>query len=629
MHFRRLAAGLALIAVTLTAGCAPGGRVMSAVGAGSHLQGASPDDQLHEAEGLLYASRYADAERAYRALLASHPDDGRTHAAWALFLSYRHRFDEALAEAERADGLSPHDATVVEIVCRVRDWSGRLGAAVEAGRQAVSLAPHDVTAHLYLSEALADNGDLPAARTEMDAAASDITASASSYQLAELERERANLAHDVGDATAQAVHLAAALRLQPGWLERREELIAVDLAAGHPDRARDLIAPAVAELPDDLTALESLGNDAFLVSDYPDARSIWARARTAHPTDPDVLTANALIALAADRSLDSAEADLIAALTARPSDRGAASALLAIARYLRHDEARGRSEIAAALAASTLEGPTSTVQPVTDPDRLAAADAQRALALVNAQRATAGLAPVVLDQSLGASATQHAWYWLFNNADPSAALLGIHQERNGMLGYRGTFAWQRAMVAGYPDDRVGEDITHRGDVTLAVSDWVDSVYHRFPIMRPDLTSIGFASAALGPLPIDDMEFGFGGSPGVTPVAYPADQQRSVPAVFLDNELPDPVPTGAPRTTGYPVTVTFPVGRTVAVHSFTLTASDGTPLDGYRLDPSLATENSASLLPRATLEHGQRYTAAIAATIDGHPWTRTWSFAVVT
>ncbi len=164
---------------------------------------------------------------------------------------------------------------------------------------------------------------------------------------------------------------------------------------------------------------------------------------------------------------------------------------------------------------------------------------------------------------------------------------------------------------------------------LAVRDWVDSVYHRFPILRPDLRAIGYADATMASLPIEDMEFGFS-PPGARakPVLYPADGQSGVPASFYDNELPDPVPAGGPRVTGYPVTVTFDRYSSVRVTSFTLTGPGGAVVQPvYTLPPSDQTENSASLLAGSSLTAGARYTAHIVAVVDGSAFDRAWSFTV--
>jgi len=291
------------------------------------------------------------------------------------------------------------------------------------------------------------------------------------------------------------------------------------------------------------------------------------------------------------------------------------------------DEARGRAMIAAAVAGADDLRPTR-VRASPDPDVVLRAHARRALAQVNAVRAQAGLPAVRLDDRLDAVAAAHSFYWLFNQARPAQKGLGIHTETPGTPGYSGATVYERGTAFGWHDGPMGEDITHRGGPEAAVADWVDSVYHRFPILRPDLRVIGYADAAMAGLPIEDMEFGFAPS-GVNarPVVFPADRQADVPASFDDNELPDPVPSGGPRVTGYPITVTFDRYASVRVSSFTLTGPSGPVGYVFTIPPSDESENSASLLPGVPLQAGATYTAHIVATVDGSNYDRTWSFTV--
>jgi uncharacterized protein YkwD len=285
----------------------------------------------------------------------------------------------------------------------------------------------------------------------------------------------------------------------------------------------------------------------------------------------------------------------------------------------------GAQEIAQAVFANLPNLPLQRRPGLPNPDAALAAAGLRALEAVNRTRTAAGLPAVRLDPSLSASATAHSFYWLFNGFASSVAGLGIHQETRGLTGFSGVYPWDRATQFGYPNQRIGEDITHTGDAPSAVQDWVNSVFHRFAIMRPDLAAIGYGEGEVGTLQMEDMEFGFEASLPATAAAYPGDGQKKVPTTFVDNELPDPVPAGQPRTTGYPVTVTFQPSASVQVTSFSLSGPDGSGLDAYRLTPSGETENSASLLPSLPLLPVTTYTAHIVATVNGTVYDHTWSF----
>ena len=589
-----------------------------------------------EGDSLFFANRYADAERAYARAARDAPDDPLGHAAYALYLNYRVRFDAARGEAARAVAAGPQSARAFAVLCRVDDWSGSLPAAVAAGRRAVALDGADALAHLFLAEALADSGDYDGSRSEIAAASGLLSDSGTAYERAEVHREEGNLARDQGNPTGELSAFQAAYQAQPRWAERSAEVASAYIDNGNLEGAHGALGRAVGLAPDDPVLLSSLGRVALLQADAATADAAFTALLRLQPQSAPVLDGAAEVAMAVHHDPQRAAGLLTRALDADPGDTQAAAYLLWLARDVAGggDEAGARATIAAAALQAARDdlapGRHRSADPI-DPDLLEAAHATAALQTVNATRAAAGLPPVGLDSRLSQSAAAHCFYWLFNNDDPAVAKLGIHHETLGSPGFSGVRPADRAQTFGWNDGQVGEDITHRGSAVAAVHDWVDSVYHRFAIVRPDLRSIGYADCGIGPLPMEDMEFGFvlddtGARP---PVAYPAAGQAGVPTTFVDDELPDPVPPGKPRTTGYPVTVTFDAVSDVQLVSFTLTGPDGVPLPAYLLAPSRDTENSASLLPTPPLRPGARYTAHIVATVDGRRYDRSWSFTAGT
>src|SRR3979411_2165287 len=150
----------------------------------------------------------------------------------------------------------------------------------------------------------------------------------------------------------------------------------------------------------------------------------------------------------------------------------------------------------------------------------------------------------------------------------------------------------RATTFGYPQGSMAEDITHRGEPTGAVADWIDSVYHRFPIMRADMEAIGFRSATGGGMPIEVMDMSYRDEPGDPnqQIPFPADGQTGVPTVFRGNELPDPVPPGGKIPTGYPITVNYNPFVNVLLVSAGITDPSGQAVEAYTLPPSGSGEN---------------------------------------
>jgi tetratricopeptide (TPR) repeat protein len=578
-------------------------------------------------DALVFSNRYEKASQAYARLVAAAPDDPAAHTSYALFLAYTGDLAHAVDEARRGVALAPDEGRAHAVLCRTLDWDGQVLPAVVEGGIAVAKAEDDPLAHLFFSEALADRGVFDQARAEIQAANALITAATPVYVQAEAHREAANLANDQGQRLVRIDALASAEKLQPDWVERVAELATALFDDGDVDRAHGEFDRALALRGDDAGMLLNLGSEAMVAGDYDDARTAFTRAAQLAPDSVAAQEGLAQVAMGRDGDADSAAGHLQAALSRDPGDEAAAAYLLWLARDVWGDQARGRALIAEATAGTDDLRPGHLRTPP-DPDAVLRSHQQRALAAVNKLREQAGLPPVRLDDRLDAAAAAHSYYWLFNQARPSQKGLGIHTETPGTPGFSGVTVYERGNAFGWHDGPMGEDITHRGAPELAVSDWVDSVYHRFPILRPDLRVIGYADASLAGLPIEDMEFGF--SPGAgnpKPVVYPADGQSDVPATFDDNELPDPVPAGGPRVTGYPVTVTFPRYSDVRLLSFTLSGPSGPIAYTFTLPPTDATENSASLLPGAPLQPGARYTAHIDATVDGASYDRTWSFTV--
>ena len=610
----------------LCAACAPVAPVTHpSPRAGASVSAPAIGATIATAQAQTYANNYAAADATYVDLTTRVPGSAQAHAAFALFLEYRGYPSDAAAEATRAVALDAHSAVAEAVLCRVRDWAGDLSGALTAGRSAVSLNAAEPLARLFLSEALADSGDLAGSKAQIEAATSLIATHPTAYLQAELQRENGELAADSGRLADQAAALLPTVTLQPGWLYRSEELAGAQAYAGQVGAAVHTLETAAATLPGDIDALKGLGNEAVFVGDSGLTRTVWQKALEVAPQDATTLDMQGEVQVAVNHDINAAVVALQHALTVHPDDEVAAAYLTGLARFVQGQPALAASEIDSALQPDVVPGAVHP-PPRPDPAGTLATDAAHALAAVNAARAQAGLPPVTLDQRLSDSATSHSFYWLFNNLAPTSEGLGIHQEAAGLPGFSGaTLADRDHGAFGYPGQRLAEDITHRDSPVAAVGDWVDSLFHRFPILRPDLVAIGFGEAKVGAVTMQDMEFGYGNTGTTGPVLYPGAGQPSVPVRFVDNELPDPVPQGKQRTTGYPVTVTFAFDETVSMSGFTLAGPDGVPLDAYVMPPSQASENSAWLLPSVPLRAATTYTAHITGAAGGRPFDTRWTF----
>jgi len=620
---RPVRATLALALLTLAAGCQsaaphPTGRVSSPTPAAPTLEAA---------DIAFFANHYSDAEKQYLSLLAHDPQSAVAHAHYALFLNYGHRFVEARSQVEEAVALAPKDGYVLAVATRVKDWSANsdeeLMAAAAAGALAVKTAPQLALAHVFYSETLADTGQDAQALQQL--AMAEQLVGGDAYLRAEVERERANLARDQGDKAAEIQHLLASRARQPGWAERTREVAEYYFANDQVDQAVTEFRSAIALAPDDADLRVSLGDVAMERQDLSLADEAFAAADKLKPHVAAIEASLAVAGFNVHRDSAGTERLLRAAVADDPKATAVAMLLEGFLRYIERN--------AAAADAVAATGPQDELQPryrsrsTRTLDDVRLDDAGKALAAVNAARARAHLAPAHLDPVIQESATSHAYWWIFNLTLPQTKDLGIHQEVAGTPGYTGVTMRDRATRFGYHRASMAEDITHRGEPVSAVADWVDSVYHRFPLMRADLDGVGFGEGEITTLPIDVMDMSYTDATGdvrqMTP--YPADGQQEVPTAFFGNELPDPVPKGGAYPTGYPVTVNFNPAARVSIASWTITDPQGRSFDAYVINPGPSSENVLSLLPKQPLAPGTRYTVHLGGAINGSPFALAWSF----
>src|SRR5436189_930504 len=166
---------------------------------------------------------------------------------------------------------------------------------------------------------------------------------------------------------------------------------------------------------------------------------------------------------------------------------------------------------------------------------------------------------------------------------------------------------------------MAEVITHRADPAAAVTDWIDSVYHRIPLLRVDLLELGYGDAYLGPMTVQVMDMAYREQATGRVILYPAPDQVNVPIAFNGNEIPDPAPN-ATYPIGYPVTATFDRLATVAISAYHFRASTGGDLSGYALrptDPDM--ENSFAFMATAPLAASTTYSMELRGTINGAPF----------
>jgi Tfp pilus assembly protein PilF/uncharacterized protein YkwD len=597
-----------LIAAALLVACDP---------VGSKPAGPSAESALE----LMFANKYAAATSQLQDLIKAHPQDAKDHATYALVLNYQTKQKPALDEALKAQKLAPNDGFVLTVLTRVEDWNSDLPSAAREGAAAIKAAPSSALARAFYGEALADVGRYDEAKAQLTKGA-DLAKKGTSYDRGEVERNWANYYRDQKDYPQALNHLKLAAGAQPKWVERLLELARFAIARQDLNAATDFLKRAATLSPDDPGLREQLGDVALFAQDYSVAKAAYEAALKLQPRSALDLKVLGDIAVALDKDPPTAAKDERAAIVAEPTDQEAGAYLVAVLRYLTKDETAALQ----AAKQTVAPGGSSTAPAATFVDLDKAASDRQVVALdtVNRYRRLAGLAPVTGSAVIHQAALAHAFYTFFNGALPSIRDLGIHKEESAGQGYTGDNVLTRAQHFGYPPRSMAEVITHRSEPAGAVADWIDSVYHRFPLLRADLVELGYGDAYLGPLTVQVMDMSYRERVTGRVILYPAANQVSVPVAFNGNEIPDPAPN-ASYPIGYPVTATFDRNAAVTVGAFHLRDPAGTDLPGISLPPSAETENSFAYMANVPLKAGTTYTADLTYTLNGKAGHSVWKF----
>jgi Cysteine-rich secretory protein family len=248
---------------------------------------------------------------------------------------------------------------------------------------------------------------------------------------------------------------------------------------------------------------------------------------------------------------------------------------------------------------------------------------EQAQRLLNHYRQIAGLTTVKLDPQLSAGCMEHANYMVQNQGTDAMAGLNPHTQQSNLPG---------ASAAGAACAKAADLFTGVSDLGVAIDVWMAGMYHRRPMLDPQLERIGVGYARL-PDGMLTAALRFENATrrgGAWPVAYPADKQADVPLEY-SAESPNPIPNHA--TGGYPITLQFPPFDKVTRVSAKLTDAHGNPVEFFLSDPqhpatSFGQFGVICLIPKQSLQAEHAYSVRIDATWKGKPGSWTWSFSTV-
>jgi hypothetical protein len=250
--------------------------------------------------------------------------------------------------------------------------------------------------------------------------------------------------------------------------------------------------------------------------------------------------------------------------------------------------------------------------------------------LVNQTRVAAGSGCMNLVTALDDSAQAYCSYEATNSGsatcDPEA-----HTEVMGCSGFTGADVQTREVAAGYPQALAYTEVatTFGNDPTDAVPSWINTVFHRIPLLDPWTVDMGYGGAT----GCDAIDIGRGTStvPTSAVVVYPYDGQTDVPPSFSGLEGPTPPAPDGGYPSSYPINI-YAQGLSVTQHVLTKDG-DSTPIDCLWLDQNSSDLQSGlqgyfydtAFMYGPPFEANTTYHVQIIGTYTGGTLNEEWSF----
>ncbi len=248
-----------------------------------------------EALALLAAGRLAEAQAAWRAILARNPDDARALHFLGCALAQAGHAAEGLALVDRSLALAPRDAAFLNNRARLLADAGRADEAIADLTRAVRWEPGFAAAWLHLGTMLRSAGRADESIAALRRAASLEPGKAGHHaSLARALLER-------GDGAEAVRAFEHALALDPGNPEVLNNLALALHAAGDVDAALARYGEALAARPRFPEALVNWGNALKDRGDLEGASAMYARALAQQPQNVEALVNAASAALDRER----------------------------------------------------------------------------------------------------------------------------------------------------------------------------------------------------------------------------------------------------------------------------------------------------------------------------------------
>jgi cysteine-rich repeat protein len=254
-----------------------------------------------------------------------------------------------------------------------------------------------------------------------------------------------------------------------------------------------------------------------------------------------------------------------------------------------------------------------------------------AMHAINAARALADDPGVPLQSQAVTSAQNHASYYANNAGAYSSGLSPHNEDPNFPNGFTGVQFFDRMSAVG-AGPAMFETMAFVGDPTSAVDEWLNTVFHRIPILHPNLGSFGYGLSTANGRSNDVADYSSGAAADASAViVWPPPNATNIPGSF-DTRFEGPSPTPPPgggTTTGPLISVFFPNGNG-SITSHAIKDGGGNTLPDTMIapsDPSFGAfmMGSYCFYAAGPAAPGSHFTIEIAGTVNGQSFSTSWSF----
>jgi hypothetical protein len=233
-------------------------------------------------------------------------------------------------------------------------------------------------------------------------------------------------------------------------------------------------------------------------------------------------------------------------------------------------------------------------------------------------RAAMGAGCATIVNVISLASEKHCAYYSAN-AGNATCTGNAHAEVASCPLFYGASYSDRMTTAGYAGSPAFETMAFGTQGAASVQVWVDSVWHRTPVLSPWVRDVGYGETAA----CATMDFGVGAPAAATIVAtYPYDGQTGVPTSFSGNEGPAPPAPPGGFPSGYPIHIFI---KNVTITSHTLTKDgDAAPIAHVWLPPGTQglLYDAYVMYANTPLAAATRYRVTVSS---GAGFDLTWTF----